>query len=162
VQRSGLELAAGLPKEERAALMRGLLTEGSADQDVLSGVLSDIPGLGNTEDVDILLRFGRGQDNSFLVVGTIEARGQIEERLGTQSSLTWFRELLRTENSPDVVLMSVAGALRRIGDETFLPLLAARLRICPDDGDFLARELSHTISLLLGRRLHGPGFARAD
>jgi hypothetical protein len=137
-----------------------VLDDPEADRDLLSQALYLLPEIGGREEVELLLAFGAGQEDDFLLVGTLGALGRLEERLGTRLALDWYRQLLETDGRTGVVYAAVAGAVRIAGDASLTASLAERLRRCPDGDANQANELALTVSVLLGRSLHGPEFGR--
>ena len=81
-------------------------------------------------------------------------------RLGTSVALDWYREILEDDEADRAVVIAAVEALRQVGDPSFLSLLAENLRACPDDDHASYTALAETISVLLGRRLHGEDFGR--
>jgi HEAT repeat protein len=159
VRRTGLEMATGLPPARALPLFRAVLLDREAGRDLQSQALFYLPEIGGPEEVELLLGLGRAQDDDFLLVGTLGALGRLEEKLGTRQALGWYRELLATDGRTGVVYAAVAGAVRIAGDDSLMEPLAARLRLCPDEDAHQAGELALTLSVLLGRRLHGAEFA---
>ena len=88
----------------------------------------------------------------------VMATARLEHRTGTTEAHEWYRQLLADPRESHSVKQAVSSALRLAGDPSFLPVLANELRACPVDDAAYAQSLSLTISVLLGRRLHGEGF----
>jgi hypothetical protein len=67
-------------------------------------------------------------------------------------------EVLGDPDEEITVKMTVLNALQLVGEDDDIGLLASELRACPPDRSDYADALVKTVSVLLGRRLHGPGF----
>jgi hypothetical protein len=163
VRREAVDLAAKLPAHDCRALLAPLLEAApeEADADLLARVVAVYPEVGRAADVPLLLELGHAATSDLVRINVILTLGRLEQRHGTRLALDWYRDLLADEQVSAPVHGAVVTALRQVGDASFLPLLAERLLPCSDD-DRLGEQLVVTISVLLGRRIHGDSFARVE
>jgi HEAT repeat protein len=162
IRRTALDLAVNLAPVRARAILREVLQSPTQEPDVQTKALFLLQDLGDAEDVEMILDLAHGTESDFVAVNTIMALGRIEGRLRTQRSLPYFREILEDPDADHALVSGVITALQEIGDDSFLPLLAHRLRHCAGACWSLGPELSSTIGILLGRRLHGTTFGRPE
>ncbi len=158
VRRAAVTLATALtPRQRRRAFLEVLERPGEPDE-VLSLVLASFPEVGAEEDAELLMRYAREGGSDFLRMNAVTALARLERRTGTRLGDLWYRDVLGGGTEDEVIKRTVLTALQLTGDETYLPLLAAELKACSPESKAYAEALAKTISILVGRRLHGQSF----
>ena len=164
VRRTAFDLVPALDPDEARALLRSTLAVASRTDSELAGdevlvgrAVQALAEVGESEDARAILDLAERTESDFVKISALIGLGPMERRLGTRESLGWVRRLLEDPEIDDSVISATMFPLRDLGDASFLPLLASRLR--PIEGYHpLVDELVQTISMLLGRELHGPTF----
>ncbi len=160
VQRAAMDLVTHLSPERARGILRGVLARPDPEESLHGLALLLLRDIGGPEDVAAVLALVRAKESDFLAVQAVGALGEMEGRLGTRSCLPELRRILEDPEADYALVSTAITALHQVGNPSFLPLLAARLREA--EGHPRGDEIASLISALLGRRIHGEAFKRPE
>lgn len=160
VARQGVLMAAALPPAPSRRLLIETVGKEGQREELLTLAIAHLAEVGREEDVASLVEIGRASESHLVQVNVVVVLATLERRLGGTPALDWYREILEDDDVDRAVLTAAVEAVRQVGDASFFPLLAERLRACGAEEGSTITALAETISVLLGRQLHGDDFGR--
>jgi len=158
VRRAAVTLALELAPRQRRRVYLAVLERPGEHEEVLTLVMAHFPDVGTEADVDLLLRYAVEADSDFLRINAVTALALLEERTLTRRGHELYSEVLTDREAAETLKSTVLNAVQLVGDASYLDLLGDELRNCSTDDAAYAAALSKTISILLGRMLHGEDY----
>jgi hypothetical protein len=160
LRKKGLQLARKLAPAETRKIYREILDQGD-DEDMMASVCVELIDIGEPQDVGRLLRLTTAPSGEHLRALAVVGVTVLEERLGTFTSRDRVLEILQTFEEPESVRVAAVHAVKMLGDSSFLDVLVKQYGLCPEEAGFtFCEELEATISVSLGRQVHGASFGR--